>query len=106
MPQVEIKYTFDIDLPVTKLFSVIEKTINEHDASSGICKSRAYPCSTFMHTHVFIDIQLLAKAHRDQNFMQTLLSALQSNIKSYLPTQIQFAIHLQFASAYYFTTST
>lgn len=47
MPHVEIKYSDNVDIGTHKIFDAVEKIINDHDASAGVCKSRAYPCAQY-----------------------------------------------------------
>lgn len=61
MPQVDLKFSSDINLDITLIFDTIEKVINQLDKTAGVCKSRAYPVPYYKHTHVLISIGLLKK---------------------------------------------
>ena len=45
MPQLDLKYSDDLQFKTAEIFSAIESALKELDESSGICKCRAYPGS-------------------------------------------------------------
>lgn len=87
MPQVELKYTSDLKLATLEIFEVIEQTIHELDPASGACKSRGIKIQEYRHSHVFLQIYMLKKIHRDDAFTQSLLKKIQQNINLYLPAK-------------------
>lgn len=103
MPHVELSYSDNLTLNTSALFDVIESTINQHDATAGACKSRAYPAVQYKHTHLLVTIDLLTKAHRDEAFTQRLLNDLNSAIKKYLPRGCCFSLALNYRGSYYLT---
>lgn len=106
MPHVEIKYSDDVKINFQSLFLNIEQTINEMDASAGVCKSRAYPSSDFLHTHILVKIDVLKKPHRDTVFMQTLLKNIEQTVTHILPNGCYYSIGLNFSGEYYVTSCT
>lgn len=102
MPQLDVKYSQDIVFDVDALFSAIEKIINKHDPTAGLCKSRGYATSSYQHQHLLIDLRVLKKPHRDDDFMQALLADFEELMKTLnLPKQCSYAIHVDFISPYY-----
>ena len=101
MPQVEIRYSDDLDIQVESLFSQIAAAINEMDSSAGICKSRAYPATQFLHTHMFLSMMILKKPHRDNGFIQTLRARLDKIVSSFLPAGCYYSIELIFSGEHY-----
>ena len=104
MPQVDLKFSNNINLDVSLIFKSIELIINDVDASAGACKSRAYPAPNFQHTHALISIGLLRKSHRDERFMQDLLDRLKIELSDFIPEECYYAIDLSFLGNHYFTT--
>ncbi len=83
MPQIELKYSNNLEIDVRKIFESVEKIINKIDSSAGLCKSRAFPIKEFLHSHAFLTVSVLKKAHRDDVFMEKLLQALEHNLKQH-----------------------
>ena len=104
MPQVEIKFSHDINETICKhLFHDIEATINAFDSSAGICKSRAYQAEIYLHTHIYIDVLVMRKPHRNQKFMQTLRNQLLNIIEPHIPENCYYSLNLAFVGEYYFS---
>lgn len=104
MPQLDLKYSNDLtDIDFVSLFQAIEELINHLDPSAGACKSRAYPTTAYLHTHVYLHLQLLKKPHRDASFMQNCSRQLEMLLKTRLPVECFYAIDVTFASEYYIT---
>ncbi|MCL1044345.1 MULTISPECIES: hypothetical protein [Shewanella] len=105
MPHVEIKYSDNVDIDTDKIFDVVEKIINGHDASAGVCKSRAYPCSQYKYSHMLITVSLLTKPHRDSAFTHQLSVDIEQAIKAHLKQSVYFSLNIEYSLAYY-TTNT
>ena len=103
MPQVDVKYSYNLKVDIQNLLQKIETTINEFDSTAGACKSRAYPAPQYLHEHITIEIQVLRKPHRDEAFMQNLLNKLTQELRILAPKNCYFALKLDFTSVYYIT---
>ena len=103
MPHVEIKYSDNLEFSSKDMFDEIEGIINLRDASAGVCKSRAYPCSEYKHTHIFITVSLLTKPHRDELFTKELSTELEQAIKRHLKQSLYFSLNIEYSGAYYTT---
>ncbi len=103
MPHVEIKYSNDITLDTELLFTQIETLINKHDPSAGVCKSRAYPCKQFKHSHVLLTISLLSKPHRDDIFTTKLADEIEFSIKQHFTQSLYFSFNIEYANNHYRT---
>ena len=103
MPHVEIKYSDNIEIDADKIFDRIENTINSHDDSAGVCKSRAYPCSQYKHTHLLVSISLLTKPHRNKAFTEKLSAEIEKIIKAHLKQSLYFSLNIEYSLAYYTT---
>lgn len=103
MPHVEIKYSDNLAFASKDVFDDIEAIINNKDASAGICKSRAYPCADYKHTHILITISLLSKPHRDDAFTLALSRELEASIKGHLKQSVYFSLNIEYSLAYYTT---
>lgn len=103
MPQVELKYTNNIELDCRLIFSVIEETINNFDSKAGACKSRAYPCRSYLHDHVFVSIKIIPKPYRDNIFCKTLLTKLNQQLSQRLTGDYFYSLLLEFTSDFYIT---
>ncbi|MCI5057784.1 MAG: hypothetical protein MRY83_16835, partial [Flavobacteriales bacterium] len=103
MPQVDMKYSDDLDIDTKKLFQEIESMMNGMDHTAGVCKSRAYPTSEYMHSHCYVRVSVLRKPHRDQNFMQNCFEQLNSLVGSAVPDGAYYSVELAFSGNYYFT---
>jgi len=103
MPHVEIKYSDNLKINTKEVFDDIETIINQEDSSAGVCKSRAYPCLEYKHSHILITISLLTKPHRDEAFTLTLSSKLEKSIKQHLKQSTYFSLNIEYSLAYYTT---
>jgi len=103
MPHVEIKYSNDLDIDVLKIFDVVEKIINKHDADSGACKSRAYPCTRYKYPHMIIVLSLLSKPYRNEEFTKRLSTEIEKTIKNELKQSLYFSLNIEYSSSYYTT---
>lgn len=104
MPQIDISYSHDLNLDCPKLFETLETVIQNHDESAGACKARAYPVYEYHHQNIVIHISLLAKPHRDDDFMKGLLNSLQKSIEPIVSTNCYYAVDLHFMGPYYVTS--
>ncbi|BAJ02920.1 tautomerase family protein [Shewanella violacea] len=103
MPHVEIKYSDDLDIDTKQAFDLIEQIINEQDASAGVCKSRAYPCSQYKYPHILIVVSLLTKPYRDQEFTNDLSEKIAKEIKKLFKQSLYFSLNIEYSSANYTT---
>lgn len=103
MPHAELKYSDDLKLDAQAILAQIEAVIQQHDAGSGECKGRAYPASTYHHSHVLVDISMLPKAHRDQTFVSLLMKDLEQTIKAMISSPCFFSLNMGFSGAAYVT---
>ena len=107
MPQLDLRYSDDLPhIAFESLFRQIEIAINEIDDSAGACKSRAYPASDYLHTHVYLCVMLLKKEYRDAPFMRKCRDAIETCLKQVLPKNCFYAIELNFSGEYYLTSTT
>lgn len=103
MPQVELKYTNDLFIEAEMVFSHIETALNDIDSTAKTCKSRAFCMTQYLHSHVYLEMKLLRKPHRDADFMQACLKMLDDLIKPYIPLNTYYSINLEFMGEYYLT---
>ncbi|MCD9148133.1 hypothetical protein [Pseudophaeobacter flagellatus] len=103
MPHAELKYSDDLKIDSAAILARIETIIQDHDASAGLCKGRAYPLAQYHHSHVAISVTLLVKAHRDSAFSNALLSQLNQEIGAMLPRPCEFSLGLQYSTPFYVT---
>ena len=103
MPQADIRYSNDLDLDCEKLLSGIEATIKKHDQSSGACKGRGYQADHFHHTHIYVNLAMLPKAHRDKAFTDALIKSLEEMIKSHLTQSCHFSLNVEYTGEGYIT---
>ena len=103
MPHVEIKYSDNLNIDTKNIFDDIESTINQFDSSAGVCKSRAYACHEYKHTHLLLTVDLLTKPHRDETFTNNLSEELQKVVKKYLTQSLYFSLDIKYSGPYYYT---
>mgnify|MGYP003119144345 CR=1 FL=1 len=103
MPQADIKYSNDLNLDCTAILASIEETIKKHDQSSGACKGRAYKADHFHHTHIYVNLAMLPKPHRDKEFTKTLISDLEKMVKQHLTQSCHFSLNLEYTGEGYIT---
>ena len=104
MPQIDLKYSCDLNLDILKIFQEIELLINKLDSSSGECKCRAYPADDYLHSHIYTYVKVLNKPHRDEEFMKNLLRELSQLLKPFFPQGCFYSIELDFSGDYYLTS--
>ncbi len=104
MPQVDLKYSNNLQLDTTLIFKTIEATIAKLDSAAGACKCRGYSTSEYLHSHLFITIALLQKSHRDDTFIKNLLAELEKALVPILPSSCNYAINFNFLNAHYVTS--
>lgn len=103
MPHAEIKFSSDLKINFEKLFTTIEDTINQHDSSAGACKCRAYPADIYKHSHILIEISMLPKPHRNDDFTKKLAQDLEIEIKKHIKQECYFSFLLQYNLLCYVT---
>ena len=103
MPQADLKYTSDLTLDAPAVLRAIETTIAAFDSAAGACKGRAIKVTEFHHTHVFIEISVLEKPHRDAAFMDALALQLETAIKAHINASCAFSLALSFLPNTYIT---
>ena len=104
MPQVEVKYSQDLQIDTQELFLEIEASIAGIDSKAGPCKSRAFQVSDFLHSHVFVHVSVLRKPYRDTAFMEQLQQVIGALVKSRVPATCYCSVALDFLPEYYFTS--
>lgn len=103
MPHIEIKYSKDLKLDCKLIFNRLESVINTFDSTSGVCKARAYPCSIYSHTHVLVEVMIMRKSHRHQQFCEELLEIIHHELSKILTGKYYFSLSLGFSSEFYIT---
>ena len=103
MPHAEVKYSSDLTLDTRALLQGIEAIIQRHDAGSGDCKGRAYRAEVSHHTHLIVEISMLAKPHRDLAFIAALRADIADMIRPMLPRPCWLSINIAFSGPTYMT---
>ena len=103
MPHAEIKYSDDLNLPTPQIFARIEQIINDHDPTAGACKGRAYPSAQFHHSHVVVELSLLAKPNRGADFTAALMAAIETGVKELIDQPCAFSLLLSYSPSSYVT---
>lgn len=101
MPQADLSYSAHIALDPIAVLARIEEVIVAHDDSAGACKGRAHPLAQTHHDHVLLRVRMLRKPHRDDAFMQEVLTALQTDLKPLIPAPCILGIELGFLEPHY-----
>lgn len=101
MPQADLSYSANLALDAATILATIEQTIAAHDDTSGACKGRAFPLADTHHTHILLRLRMLRKPHRDDAFMQKLLTALQTALEPLVPTPCILGVELGFLEPHY-----
>jgi hypothetical protein len=96
MPQADLSYSSEIALDPKTILARVESVIAAHDGGAGMCKGRAHALANTHHTHVLLRLRLLNKTHRDDAFMQELLSALETALRPLIPGPCILSIELGF----------
>lgn len=100
MPQIDIYYSNDLNINSMALSDVISKTINDFDGPRDSV-IRMYPAAFSNKANVFINIGLLPRSHRDDNYQQQLIKLLQQNIKEHLSQPCYLAINITWLNNHY-----
>lgn len=103
MPQLDVKYSSNLVFDAPKMLREVERTIAEVDSAAGQCKGRAYPTSSYHHTHIMVSVAMLPKPHRDDAFSEKMLTALETTIKSFLTQDCAFSLQLDYTPKTYVT---
>ena len=103
MPHADLKYSPDLSFDPQAMFAAIEHTILAHDSASGDCKCRIYPAEASNHTHLLIEISMLAKPHRDANFTRALRDAIAASVKNHLQQRCYISLAIRYSDAMYLT---
>lgn len=101
MPQADLSYSAQLPIDPTTLLSKVELVIAAHDTTSGDCKGRAHALEVTHHEHILLQVRMLNKPHRDDTFMQTLLTALQTELRALIPTPCILGVELGFLEPHY-----
>ena len=101
MPQVSLFYSNNISIETKPLFKAIEATISQLDSGAGACKSRAYPCQEYQHSHILLKVLFMKKAHRNKAFMESCLTKIEDCVMKYIPENCYYSIAVDFLSEHY-----
>ena len=105
MPHAEIKYSTDLSIDAGKILRVIEERINQIDPAAGACKGRAYPAEVFHHSHILIEVSMLTKEHRDDEFTKRVRDALEAAIKQCPRQPCYFSLAINYSDEFYVTNT-
>lgn len=103
MPHAEIKYSNDLNLPLGAMFERIEQIINQHDPGAGACKGRAYAAANYHHSHVLVEVSLLAKPSRGAAFTAALIEDVEAGVKKLINQPCAFSLLISYSPATYVT---
>ena len=103
MPQVDIKYSNDLNLDCELVLMQIEEIIKQQDPTSGACKGRGYKADDFHHSHIYVNLAMLPKPHRDKAFTDALIKSLEEMIKSHLTQSCHFSLNVEYTGDGYIT---
>ena len=101
MPQADLSYSADIAIDATIILAKIEEVISAYDGNAGECKGRAFALEETHHTHILLRLRMLRKPHRDDTFMQGLLTALQTELRHHIPPPCILGVELGFLEQHY-----
>ena len=105
MPHIEINYSNNLTIEANQLFDTIEKTINKKDPAAGECKCRAYTAPFYKYTHIFIEISMLPKTHRDKIFTEELMHILEEQVKEFITKEAHFSLSIKYNLENYITSN-
>ncbi|WP_295311860.1 hypothetical protein [Roseobacter sp.] len=105
MPHAELKYSDSLTLDAPAVLAEIEHIILQHDAGSGECKGRAYPCAQTHHTHLLLSLTMLEKPHRDDAFTRALMADIEAAVKARIHTSCFFSFGLDYSRGAYITNT-
>ncbi|MCR9125266.1 MAG: hypothetical protein NXH82_03975 [Rhodobacteraceae bacterium] len=103
MPHAELKYSADLTIDPQAILAEIEAVIARHDPGAGACKGRAHAAPVWNHSHILVQVVMLAKPHRDAAFTETLIGALEQAVKARLTQPCFFSLSLDFNGPGYVT---
>lgn len=103
MPHCELHFSADLDIDVAAILSQVEAIILAHDPGAGETKGRAYPAEQFLHTNFKATLSLLAKPHRDAQFVAALQRNVIAAISAHLPRPCWMSIDITFSTQNYHT---
>ncbi|MGH1487291.1 MAG: hypothetical protein ACRBCI_13845 [Cellvibrionaceae bacterium] len=103
MPHCELHFSDNLNIDAKAILATVETIINAHDANALECKGRAYPASTYHHTHLKITVSLLTQPHRNKAFTQALMIDLEKEVKKALSQSCFFSLSVEYSSDYYMT---
>ena len=106
VPQIELKYTSDIEFDVTGMLETAIKTIKSADDSVGNCRGRAYPLKDYVSSHIRLEIEMLDKPHRDDIFMQKLSESVSRAVRTHVSTACAISVICRFDPPQWATTIT
>lgn len=101
MPQADLSYSTHLKFDAPAVLAKIEAVIAAHDPSSGACKGRAHALAITHHDHVLLRLRMLEKTHRDETFMQELLTALQEALREMIPVPCIIGVEIGFLERHY-----
>ncbi|MEH6645153.1 hypothetical protein [Sulfitobacter sp.] len=101
MPQADLSFSAHIALDPTVILAKIEGVIGAYDSNAGDCKGRAFALEKTHHAHILLRLRMLRKPHRDDAFMQGLLAALQTELRSHIPPPCILGVELGFLETHY-----
>lgn len=102
MPQVNMYYSEQLNLPIADLFSSITSSLETFDPHCGIIKIRAYPTISNLN-NIYLNIGLKQKESRDDTYQQQLINLVFDNIKALLPCDTDVSININWLNQNYFT---
>ncbi len=105
MPQADLSYSAHLDIDAAAMLARIEEVIVSRDAGAGACKGRAHPLVQTHHDHALLRVRMLRKPHRDDAFMQTLLTALQDALRPMMPGATILGVEIGFLEPHYASTT-
>ena len=103
MPHCDLHYSGDLGIDAAALLAEVEAVILRHDPGAGPTKGRAYPASTFHHTHLKASVALLAKPQRNAAFVASLQTELSVVLGRDLPRPCWLSVDIAFSSSNYHT---
>ena len=103
MPHCELHYSSDLSIDARAILAEVEAIILSHDAGAGETKGRAYPAPDYLHTNLKATVALLAKPHRDAQFVADLQRDLSAALSAHLPRPCWLSIDITFSTPNYHT---
>ena len=103
VPHADIKCTTDLEIDVKTLMSNIEEIILQLDPKSGVCKGRVIRIEEHHHSHLNVEIRMLASKERDLEFSNELISRVNQKAKSLMTSAALVPVTLEFSPVTYVT---